>query len=113
MAPSGASLQEGGGLLRVNQGVPSQAQGEAEAALGDPLSSQGTPSPDEPPGRALVKAKGGPASLGPRAAEALPISPKDQKSLRQQEELETTCAKLQRQVGEMEVREAVARAVCP
>lgn len=54
-----------------------------------------------------------PGSLHAGAAEPLPISPEGKMSLQRQEELETLCEQLRRQVGEMEVREAVARAVCP
>lgn len=48
-------------------------------------------------------------SLRAGAAEPLSMSPEGQMCQQRQEELEAMCTQLQRQIGEMEVREAAAR----
>ena len=80
---------------------------------GTPSSSQGAASAGDPQAKALVTVRGGLAAseLGQRNPSL--SFPEGSVTLRRQEELEATCTQLQRQVGEMEVREAVARAVCP
>lgn len=109
---------EVGGLLRA-QGAPLQGQGKGPGggSRGNPLSFQrgsfslslgpkGWSKPEASGLAAWVQGPWNPSCLSPPP-------PEGKVSLQRQEELETVCAKLQRQVGEMEVRERQAQGCLP
>lgn len=93
---------------------PLKVGGEAKRPFsGDPSSFQGAASPNDPQGRRLRRARGGPAASLPGQQNHSRSFPAGRVTAQQQQELEATCSRLQRQVGEMEVREAAAQGCLP